>query len=418
MAAAGGDEAAREKLKTLERQLAFQANELRAWWVERLISAPDVLREKMTLFWHGHFATSLQKVRDPYFMWRQNDIFRRLGLGSWENLLTETSKDPAMLWWLDGTESRKEHPNENFGREVMELFTLGEGHYTEKDVQEAARAFTGWTINRPKQEYSYVKYRHDEGEKNVLGQTGKWFGEDVLRILVQQPQCSRFIWTKIWRFFVNDTPPSDAVLEAITSHFESNNRVFASTLKVLFTSSEFFAPENRRSMVKSPVQWLASSVRQLQRETPPPQPMLNALRTLGQDLFAPPNVKGWDGGISWVTTNNLLYRYNFSWFLLNGQKPPAGAAPTRPGDKMRDRIAEFQAASYTPLDASALFTKDELASTEATVAAIEKRLLQATLKPTRRQAVIDYLDSKQKNTDVVLRHALRLVMSTPDYQLC
>jgi hypothetical protein len=166
------------------------------------------------------------------------------------------------------------------------------------------------------------------------------------------------------------------------------------------------------------VQWLASALRQLERETPPVQPMLNALRILGQDLLNPPNVKGWDGGVSWVTTNALLYRYNFSLFLLNGVKAPSGGVAGQKGDALRERVADFQALGYPSLNADKLFSKEELASTENLVTSMEKRLLQSSLKPARRQAVVDYLNSKNKPTDAVLRNALRLVMSTPDYQLC
>ena len=175
--------------------------ELRGWWLQRMAKGPRPFQEKMMLFWHGHFATSMEKVRDAYYMWRQNELFRRLATGNWQQLLTDAGKDPAMLIWLDQAQSRKEHPNENFAREVMELFALGEGHYTEKDITEGARALTGWSLDRIDQKYIYRPCIHDDGEKTFLGRTGNLDGEDVIAQIVAQPQAARFITAKIWNYF-------------------------------------------------------------------------------------------------------------------------------------------------------------------------------------------------------------------------
>ncbi len=195
-----GDE---EKRRQLQREFQQEQRrhliELRGWWLQRMAKGNRPLQEKLVLFRHGHFATSVQEVKDAYLMWLQNDTFRRHASGNWLALLEDVSRDPAMLVWLDQAQSRKEHPNENFAREVMELFALGEGHYSEKDITEAARAFTGWSYNRLTQKFINNRFQHDPGSKTVLGKTGNLDGQDVLRQIVAQPQSGRFICEKIWR---------------------------------------------------------------------------------------------------------------------------------------------------------------------------------------------------------------------------
>src|SRR5271169_4436818 len=172
--------------------------ELRGWWLQRMVHGPRPFQEKMTLFWHGHFATSVQKVREAYLMWRQNELFRRLAVSNWLTILVETARDPAMLIWLDQAQSRKEHPNENFAREVMELFALGEGHYTEKDVTEGARALTGWSLDRDTEKFIYRPFVHDNDVKTFLGLMGNLNGEDVMAQIVRQRQAAVFITGKLW----------------------------------------------------------------------------------------------------------------------------------------------------------------------------------------------------------------------------
>ncbi|MGD0745984.1 MAG: DUF1800 domain-containing protein, partial [Verrucomicrobiota bacterium] len=283
--------------------------ELRGWWLNRMAKGPRPFQEKMVLFWHGHFATSAEKVRNAYFMWRQNELFRRLATGNWLELLTLAGQDPAMLIWLDQAQSRKEHPNENFAREVMELFSLGEGHYTEKDVTEAARALTGWSLDRLNETFIYRPFFHDNSIKTFLGHTGNLDGEDVMAQIVAQPQAARFITAKLWNFFAGQAPP-DVLNDALAAVFRGSGNHFKPLLRVLLRSEEFYAAAIIRNQVKSPVQWLVGSARLLECDLPPVQISWGITRSLGQDLFAPPNVKGWDGGITWITTNTLLARYN------------------------------------------------------------------------------------------------------------
>jgi uncharacterized protein (DUF1800 family) len=405
----------REERQRQQRDLL----ELRNWWLERMVKGPRPLQEKLTLFWHGHFATSIQKVRDPYFMWLQNETFRRHAPGNWLQLLTAVAKDPAMLVWLDQAQSRKEHPNENFAREVMELFTLGEGRYTEKDITEAARAFTGWSLNRVQQKFEYRSAIHDSGLKTVLGRSGNLTGADVLEQVVAQPQAARFICAKLWMFFTDENP-SDELASALAATFRQTNSYFRPLLRTLFRSEEFYAPDIVRTQVKSPTQWLASSVRMLERDLPPALMSAAALRQLGQDLFAPPNVKGWDGGVAWITTNNLLNRYNFAALLVLGRKalPAVMGAAGRPeqATRMQQRLDRLKNRA-NPVDAAKLFPPESRRTTDTFIAALEKRFLQSRLREKQATAIRDYLENEGELDDEVVLNTIRLVMSTPEFQL-
>jgi uncharacterized protein (DUF1800 family) len=295
--------------------------ELRGWWLQRMASGPRPFQERMVLFWHGHFATSVEKVRDAYYMWRQNELFRRLATDNWLRLLLETGKDPAMLIWLDQAQSQKAHPNENFAREVMELFALGEGHYTEHDITEGARALTGWSLDRLDEKYVYRPLYHDTGTKTFLGLNGNLEGDDVIAQIVAQPQAARFITAKLWNYFAGQ-PPTDKLNDALADVFRSCGNEFKPFLRTMFMSGEFYGDDIVRNQVKSPVQWLIGSVKMLECEMPPTLASYGMLKQLGQDLFAPPNVKGWDGGITWITTNTLLTRYNDAQALVEGTMPP------------------------------------------------------------------------------------------------
>lgn len=402
--------------QTRQREDRERMLELRGWWLRRMVSGPRPLQEKMTLFWHGHFATSMEKVREPYYMWRQNELFRRLATGNWLQLLIEVGQDPAMLIWLDQAQSRKDHPNENFAREVMELFALGEGHYTEKDITEAARALTGWSLDREAEKFVERPRLHDEGTKTVLGQTGNFDGRDVLRIIVEQPQAGKFITAKLWNFFAGTTA-SATLNDELAKVFREGGDKFKPMLRAMFLSEEFYAPEVVRAQVKSPVQWLVTAVRQLERDLPPPLVCTGLTRSLGQELFQPPNVKGWDGGVAWITTNNLLTRYNESATLVFGDlKALQGAYQGKPNmAKIAERRLERMRLSGVNPDK--LFTAEQLGARDKFIAALEQRFLQGQLKPAQRKALNEFLDARgELDADDVLG-AVRLVMCTPDYQL-
>jgi uncharacterized protein (DUF1800 family) len=370
----------------------------------------------MVLFWHGHFATSVEKVRDPYLMWRQNELFRRLATGNWLELLIYVAKDPAMLIWLDQAQSRKEHPNENFAREVMELFTLGEGHYSESDVTEAARALTGWSYDRMTQKFVERPNWHDGRAKTIFGRTGDFRGEDVLEQIVAEPQAARFITAKLWNFFAGETP-GDQLVTGLAGTFRAASNTFKPLLRTMLLSEEFYSPTVIRNQVKSPVQWLVGSVRVLERNLPPPVICLGLTQNLGQDLFAPPNVKGWDGGLSWITTNTLFTRYNEAAALVRGEMLVPVIARAKGQNQVRGVERRFPPARVGGVDAAKLFTETERTNKDALIAALERRLLQSRLTPKQETALRQFLDSQGPLEDRQILDAIQLVMSTPEYQL-
>ncbi|MBU6410646.1 MAG: DUF1800 family protein [Verrucomicrobia bacterium] len=414
-----------QKLRQAENRVQFQRlQELRGWWLNRMASGPRPFQEKMVLFWHGHFATSYQKVamvpNPSYLMWRQNELFRRLATGNWLEMLNFVAKDPAMLVWLDQWKSRKPHANENFARECMELFALGIGHYTEKDVTEAARALTGWSYDPVGQIFIYRPIFHDTGAKTVLGLTGNLTGGDFLAQIVRQPQSARFITAKLWNFFAGQMPPAP-LNQALAEVFSANGGNFKPFLRVLFRSEEFYSPAIMGNAVKSPVEWLVGTARMLECPLPPPALCANMLRNLGQDLFAPPNVKGWDGGLSWINTNTLLARYNDAAVLVHGAMVPQKMARPRPVDMMTDSEAAAEKAAprvkVGGVDADKILTAAERADKTALVAALGRRLLQSNLAASQETALRDFLGMRRGISNEEILAAIRLVMATPEYQV-
>ena len=404
--------------KEIQRAQREHIMELRGWWLQRMATSPRPLQEKMTLFWHGHFATSIDKVRSAYFMWRQNDIFRRLAVGNWQLLLLEAGKDPAMLVWLDQAQSRREHPNENYAREVMELFALGEGHYTEHDITEAARALTGWSLDRQQECYVYRPFFHDEGNKTIFGKTGNFDGDDFISMIVEQPQSAKFITAKIWNYFAG-SEPSPELNEALAANFRESGNNFKPLLQTIFSSEEFYSPEIVRNQVKSPVQWLVGTVRMLECQLPPPLVSWAMTRQLGQDLFAPPNVKGWDGGVTWITTNTLLTRYNDAQAIVQGSMPPLAAADLggKGVGKGEKAMKAMQRLRIGGVSVEKILTPEDRDNNHAIIASLQNRLFQTMLKKDQQEALQEFLDSKTKMSDADILTAIRLMMSTPEYQV-
>ncbi|MDE3068325.1 MAG: DUF1800 domain-containing protein [Verrucomicrobiota bacterium] len=416
-----GTPAEKKQFRQAENRLQFQRMvELRGWWLNRMAKGPRPFQEKMVLFWHGHFATSVVKVHEAYYMWRQNELFRRLATGNWLELLTENGKDPAMLIWLDQATSRRPHANENFARENMELFSLGMGHYTEKDVTEGARALTGWSLDRMNQCYVYRPFFHDNGIKTYLGHTGNLDGDDVMRIIVAQPQAARFITAKLWNYFAGQ-PPSDELNDALAAVFRQNGNNFKPPLRVLFRSEEFYDASIVHNQVKSPVQWLVGTARALKCDLPPAAVCGAITRRLGQDLFAPPNVKGWDGGVAWITTNTLLDRYNAAALLVQGafELAPQGNLGRPVGGPAEKKIKRaVERVHVGGVDPAKILTPLERADKSLLVAALELRLLQRDLNDEQERALREFLASRGKRlNDWEIRTAIRLVMATPDYQV-
>jgi hypothetical protein len=270
------------------------------------------LREKLTLFWHNHFATSYAKVRSTHLMYRQNVTLRRHALGKFPAFLLDMSKDTAMLVWLDSNRNVKGAPNENYAREVMELFSLGVGNYTEKDIQEAARAFTGWHHDAEMTKFEFNPAVHDEGTKTVFGKTGKWNGEDVIRLCCEKDSCAKFIVGKLYTFLVSETPPPKGFLEPLESQFRKSGYDIADIAKTMLASRVFFSEHAYRKRVKWPVECALGAVNTAVPGRVPLFDLVDPLAKMGQALFAPPNVKGWRTGTDWLNSATLLARNNFA----------------------------------------------------------------------------------------------------------
>ena len=339
------DMSAEERMAELRKRLT-QGFELRAWWLHEMALTPSPLTERMTLFWHNHFATSQQKVRSVRLMYAQNALLRGESLGSFRALLHGIARDPAMLVYLDNAGSRREAPNENFAREVMELFTLGEGNYAERDVKEAARAFTGWSVNRDTGEFAYRRAWHDAGEKTVLGRTGRLDGAAVIDLLLARPQTAEFVTAKLWRELVSPTPDR-AEVRRIASVFRDAGYEVKPLVRELLTSEAFWAVDNRAALIKSPVDLVVGTLRTFGIRPLDYRPAAFAVAALGQNLMQPPNVKGWPGGEAWIDSSTLLGRRQWIDRVFRGAEaadpPPAqameasmsAATPSPPGQALR-----------------------------------------------------------------------------------
>jgi uncharacterized protein (DUF1800 family) len=311
---------------------ARQAAQL--WWLDRMLRTNRPLAEKMTLFWHGHFATAVGKVQ-PQYMVAQINLFRQLALARFPVLLSATTRDPAMLIWLDNRANAKAHPNENYAREVMELFALGLGNYTEDDVKEAARAFTGWTLDK-NQQAAFVPARHDDGIKTVLGKSGRLDADDVVAIVVAQPVHQRFLARKLLEFFVYSDPEPE-LIEGLSQTYALSGFDVAKTVGTILRSNVFFSPRAYRAIPKSPIELAIGTLRYIGATTVPPN-LIYQLARMGQEPLNPPSVKGWDGGPAWINTSTMLARFNF----VNGLM-----AQTAPG---KNGVAAVPAPNISPDD--------------------------------------------------------------------
>lgn len=294
----------------------YERDDVESFLMGRLVSGAAPLREKLALFWHDHFATSNLKVVDRQLMWNQYQIFREFGSGKFRDLLKLVARDVAMLRWLDGNSNRKGSPNENFARELMELFTLGVGHYTETDVKEAARAFTGWSCYR--REFVFQESLHDTGSKTFLGQSGAFGGDQVIDIICRHPACSRFLARKLIQYFAEPEPNEDFV-ERVALVFRQSDQHLAPTLRAIFEDAQFKRPDVRRSLVKSPIELVATSLRVSGQARLPGQ-LTRSLKRMGQTFFYPPSVEGWTSGVNWLSAGGLVER--LKWAHMIGRTAP------------------------------------------------------------------------------------------------
>lgn len=293
--------------------------QIKAWWYDEMLATPSPFTERMTLFWHNHFTSSLRKTRSPVLHYRQNALLRRESLGSFATLLREVSRDPVMLDYLDNRLNRWERPNENFARELLELFTLGEGHYSEQDIKNAARAFTGWTTTPDRARFLENVRIHDPDSKTFLGRTGRFDGDDILKLILQQPRTAEFITEKLWREFISPTPDAKEV-QRLAAVFRDWNYEIKPLMKAMLNSDAFWAQKNRGELIKSPVEFLVGTVRFFENTPVDGDSLARYSRRLGQDIFDPPNVKGWPGHTAWISTDTLLAREQFLQRLLRGDR--------------------------------------------------------------------------------------------------
>jgi uncharacterized protein (DUF1800 family) len=381
----------------MARQLAPSATltRLQALWLYRMVFTPHPLRERMTLFWHNHFATSQAKVENTGLMERQNALFRRHALGDFKAMLAEVGRDPAMLIWLDSKENRKAHPNENYAREVMELFTLGRGHYTEADIREAARAFTGWFVVRDR--FQEVAAQHDDGVKTVLGRTGRYDGDAIPGILLDQPACAGFLAAKLVKAFVTEVDPVPPALVApVAEAFRGSGYDVKAPVSMILKSNLFFDRSVRRRRVKCPVELAVGTVRALEvlRPTVQADALAESCARMGQSLYAPPSVAGWDGGPAWVNSTAMLGRTNLALAVLSPDDAGLGGR----------------------LDPAALARRHGSSGPRAPARFFTDLLVQDAFDPALR-ARVEAAALKAPDDARAAREAATLVLTSPEYQL-
>ena len=386
-------------------------NILQGWWLHKMLTTSQPLKEKMTLFWHGHFATGLDKVRNPFMLEQQNELFRNLAIGRFEDLVLEVARDPAMLVYLDNADNVKGHPNENFARELMELFTMGvHGGYTERDVQESARAFTGWGLEKPAKgsvqyatnpKFKFYANKHDDGQKTFLEERGNFNGLNIVRMTAQHPATARFITGKLWRFFVSEEVPK-ATADELVKLWQDSGADIREVLRTILTSEKFYAPENRSSLVKSPLEYVIGALRSSAARPTPAQTMalVNQLEAMAQIPFFPPNVKGWDGGLEWIADGTVLARLNFIGALVGGKLPG------------RDPNAEKIQVPAAPIPN---LTWPIGPSVSETIDLIGQHYLGVTPSGNLRKALEAF--AKGRNTPEVALRLAHLVLVSPQYQV-
>jgi uncharacterized protein (DUF1800 family) len=354
---------------------------LRGWWLMRMLKTQRPLQARMAVFWHSHFATSNVKVRSAALMLQQLRVFERHALGRFDELLLAVSRDPAMILWLDGDQNVKGRPNENYARELFELFSLGVGNYSEQDIREAARAFTGW--HQQTGAFRFSPAEHDASEKTIFGQRGAFDGADIVRLACARPECAVFLARKLLRELLTPDPPENLV-HAVAERLRETRLHIGETLRTLLTSQAFHDPRWRRARIKSPVELVLGAARSLEL-TVPAQALADAVSQMGQRLFEPPSVKGWDGGRTWLNTATMMVRLNTLWRAV-------------------------EQASFKP---AGLRGRYELKDAAAVAAFCEELTLDGAAPPAVRSAA----GEPGADLDELLRRGLRVMMSSPEYQM-
>ncbi|MEE9126118.1 MAG: DUF1800 domain-containing protein [Planctomycetota bacterium] len=420
---------------------------LRGWWLRRMVASERQLEEKMTLFWHGHFTSGYRDVRNAFHMAIQNDLLREHATGNFGDLVRAISRDPAMLEYLDNRVNGRRKPNENYARELMELFTLGEGNYTEKDVKEAARAFTGWTFRRGTSTFTFQERNHDYGKKTFLGQQGYFDGDHIIDIILAQEAACRHLARKLLGFFAVDA--TDEEIAPYARLLRRTNFELKPFFRTLFSSEWFHSDRVMGKIIKSPVVLVVSTIRMMGVTIGPGNTAATLARycdQIGQSLLQPPNVKGWDGGAAWVTSSNLLTRYNITRSLITGvgrggdNRNRRNQRNRRPIRSARQEMDEMdmrgqarnarndRAQGPAGFDILALVKKAGVSRPAEIVSLLEERFLVTPISKQRRQALFDFLegadgspalnlDSTRRATNK-LNELLHLITTTPEFQIC
>lgn len=393
----------REANNQIQRANREKFQQIREAWLRRMIQTRRPLQEKMVLFWHGFLVSGIPETRVAEHMAMQLELFRRMATGNFKDLILAVSRDPAMLSYLDNNSNRKGRPNENYARELMELFTMGIGNYTEADIKEAARAFTGWTFAG--NEFVFQRNQHDDGMKTFLGRTGNLDGVDIINIIFDQPAAARWLPRRLFEFFGYQAP-EDAVVDELAGIFKRGWDV-KTVLRTIFTSELFYSEKAVRAQIKSPVQLVVGAARATGAEVPEAA-LLRAMDLMGQLLLYPPNVGGWPANKGWINTATILVRYNFSNLLLNGSMPGVGGR-------------RQQAARVDHLiDAGRVKTAGDV------IDQLVDRFIQAPLDGRRRWGLLRAFGTNREDTPFTmdgartaeqLRSAIHLIMSMPEYQL-
>jgi len=405
-----------EQKKEIRKRSRESIRNLNLYWMNEMVNSDGQLREKMSFFWHGHFACRNLNI---FFQQELLHIIRRNALGNFRDLLHEVSKTGAILNFLNNNQNRKDHPNENFAREVMELFTMGRGNYTEDDVKEAARAFTGWGANA-KGEFVFRKFQHDDGSKTVLGKTGDFDGDEVLEILLEQKQTAKFISQKIYRFFVNDMIDQPKV-DWLADRFYKSGYDIGRLMEDIFTSDWFYEERNIGCKIKSPVELLVGIQRMLPMKLENEEAPLLLQRLLGQILFYPPNVAGWPGGKTWIDSSTLMMRMRIPQ-LIN-ERDEFNMNPKSDDDQMMGRndddakpkMGKAARPGNVEIDWGNYVGYYNNVPRGDLVNDIAGNLL-LTKKAVSAGVIIEYSDSGDKES--FIKTATIQIMSTPEYQLC
>lgn len=391
-----------EKRKELQHRSREYVSRLKAAWLTDMVesrSPSQMFSYRMIWFWHGHFATSSRKVKAAPFIYQQLALFYRNGRGNYADLLHGIVRDPAMLRYLDNVQNRRGAPNENLARELMELFSLGSGAYSEEDIRQGARALTGWGV-KP-WSFRLAPFMHDPGRKTILGQSGHFDGDDFVDLILKQPACATFMVTKLWRYFA-ESEPSAKLVGSLAESFRAHRYQLEPLLREIFLHPAFYGAAAVGQQIKSPVQLVVGTARLLGMEAKDGVALVRATRLMGQEPYLPPNVKGWPGGRQWINTSTLLVRASFAEMIARGQR------------SMRSMVRGARS-DGDEIDGDAILP-GELSAEEAVHGAARLLLAVPLAQPTRRMLCQQY--AANRNAAKAKSELIGALLRLPEFQLC